>query len=217
MRLVVIGISGLTGAGKTTVATRLHEYLSDPKNADAFENVHINKVVLIHQDKYFYARDSPHHKWIPEINFINREILSALDMDKFAADLSETVQNLKAGDELNAITTISENNVIAREPINILLIEGFLIYNDERINKYCQMRFHLYVSYDVGLERRLKRNFKHINPKPEWYYEHYIWPMYRRYLNEVPNKNDLICLNGELSYDEVFYQISDSIAKFLMN
>ncbi|XP_031625750.1 nicotinamide riboside kinase 1-like [Contarinia nasturtii] len=213
--IFVIGISGLTGAGKTTVATRLHQYLSDPKNADVFDGVHINKVLLIHQDKYFYARDSPHHKWIPEINFINREVLSALDMDKFAADVCTTVQNLKVADEFNDISTISESIKEERKQINILIIEGFLIFNDERINQHCQLRIHLYLSYNVGLERRLKRNFKHINPKPEWYYEHYIWPMYHRYLNEVPNKNNLICLNGELSFDEVFSQTYDSFAEFL--
>lgn len=214
MKLIVIGISGITGGGKTTLATRMFVFLSDSKNANIFDGIHINKVILINQDKYFYARDSPHHKWIPEINFINREILSAIDMDGFAGDLVETVADLRKNDDLNGSPTITEVDS-TRIAVNILLVEGFLIYNDPRINQLCQLRFHIYLSYDIGLKRRLKRTFKHINPKPEWYYEHFIWPMYQKHLNEVPTKNDLIYLNGEQHVDDVFNQAHDSIAKFI--
>lgn len=214
MQLIVIGISGITGGGKSTLATRLLPFLSDPNHADIFDGVHINKVVLINQDKYFYVRDSPNHTWIPEINFINREILSAMNMDQFAADVADTVDKLRENDVSNgnAAPTDAQN---ARVVVNILLIEGFLIYNDERINRFCELRFHIYLSYDVGLQRRLKRNFKHINPKPEWYFEHFIWPMYQKHLSEVPNKTDLIYLNGEQHVDDVFHQARDAIAKFL--
>lgn len=164
----------------------------------------------MHQDKYFYTRDSPHHTWIPEINFINREILSAMDMDRFAGDVSETVEKLTA----NGIHNQNGDNSSSIN-LNILIIEGFLIYNDERIRKYCQLCFHVYLSYEVGLQRRYIRTFKHVNPKPEWYYEHYIWPMYNKHLNEVQRKSDMIFLNGEQHYDDTFSQANDSITKFL--
>lgn len=214
MKLIVIGISGITGGGKTTLATRMLPFLSDPKNANQFDGVCINKVILINQDKYFYARDSPNHKWIPEINFINREILSAMDMDRFAVDVAETVEKLRKNDDLN-VNSVRNGANSGRLIVNILLVEGFLIYNDERINRFCELRFHIYLSYDVGLQRRLKRTFKHVNPKPEWYFEHFIWPMYHKYQNQVPNKSDLIYLNGEQHVDVVFNQAHDSIVKFL--
>lgn len=214
MKLIVIGISGITGGGKTTLATRLHEYLNNPQNADVFNGFRINQAVLMHQDKYFYTRDSLQHKWIPEINFINREILSAMDMDKFANDVNETVHKLKGDNVSNAENPKNDNS--SQIIINILIIEGFLIYNDPRICQFCQLKFHIYLSYDFGLQRRMIRTFKHVNPKPEWYYEHYIWPMYNKYLNEVPNKSELIFLNGEQHVDDIFYQANDSIVKFLM-
>lgn len=213
MKLIVIGISGITGGGKTTLATRLFEYLADPQNSNVYNGFHINQVVLMHQDKYFYTRDSPHHKWIPEINFINREILSAMDMDKFANDVKETVHKLQS-DNFNKPE--NENNDNSTQIIiNILIIEGFLIYNDPRICQFCQLKFHIYLSYDLGLQRRMIRTFKHVNPKPEWYYEHYIWPMYNKHLNEVPNKSELVFLNGGQHVDDIFNQANDSIGKFL--
>lgn len=214
MKLVVMGISGITGGGKTTLATNLHEFLSDPKNTNIFHGLHINKVVVMNQDKYFYARDSPHHKWIPEINFINREILSAMDMDRFADDVRTNVDTLKMDSRSNDVSTIMNKDDRLIE-VNILIIEGFLMYNDERINKYCQLRFHIYLSFNVGLERRFKRTFKHVNPNPEWYYENYIWPNYNKHLNEVPNKSDFIYLNGEQKIEDIFHQARDYIEAFL--
>lgn len=231
MKLIVFGISGITGGGKTTLANRLHTYLSDPLNANAFDGFHINKAVVIHQDKYFYARDSPHHQWIPEIKFINREILTAMNMDKFAEDLAETVQQLTEDDsrhmtgdnneKFNGIDEISPSNHMSttnqRMNVNILIIEGFLIYNDNRINQYCQLRFHVHLSYEVGVQRRLIRTFKHVNPQPELYFANYIWPLYHKHLDQVPNKSDLIFLSGEQQFDEIFQQARAKIATFLAN
>lgn len=215
MKLLVIGISGITGGGKTSLATRLFEYLNNPDNSNVYNGYHINQVMLMHQDKYFYKRDSPHHKWIPEINFINREILSAMDMDKFAEDVNKTVNKLKAGDLPNDEPIINQDNSSPID-LNILIIEGFLIYNDARISRFCNLRFHIYLSYEVGLQRRFKRTFKHVNPNPEWYYENYIWPMYHKHHDEVENKSDLIFINGELNYDDIFTQANDAITKHLV-
>lgn len=210
MKLIVIGISGITGGGKTTLALSLLQFLSDVNNANTFHGIHINEVVLMHQDKYFYPRDSPHHIWIPEINFINRELLTAINMTKFAEDVNETIERLT-----NANNTMSSSDGSERIPVNILIIEGFLIYNDQRINRFFQLRFQVYLTYDVGVARRLIRTFKHVNPKPEWYFEHFIWPSYHKHLSEVPNNTDLVYLNGEQSVDDVFKQAFSTITTFL--
>lgn len=205
MKCLVIGISGITGAGKTTLASSLYAYLSDPKNIKLFETRKISKVHLIHQDKYFYARDSPNHIWIPEINFINREILSAMDMKRFVNDIQTLYFELNSSDKINFD---SDRN------LNILIVEGFLIFNETKINDLCNIRFHLFVSYDEGFKRRLTRTFKHINPQPEWYWENYIWPSYQKHLNELPNKNELIFINGEQSVDVCFDEVIKTIRRF---
>lgn len=217
MKLIVIGISGITGGGKTTLATALHRYLNDPHNANAFDGIYINRVIMMHQDAYFWIRNSPNHTWIPEINFINREILSAMDMDKFADEVSGMVQQMALesadGDQPSLSTKIDMNGT--RIAVNILIIEGFLIYNDERINRFFGLRFHLYLSSEVGYQRRLHRTFKHVNPNPKWYWDNYAWFYYQKYLNEVPNKSDLIFLNGEHDVDRIFNQAHAILTEFL--
>lgn len=45
MKLFIVGISGVSGGGKTTLATKLCTYLTD--NANVFANRTIKQVLLI--------------------------------------------------------------------------------------------------------------------------------------------------------------------------
>lgn len=206
MKLIVCGISGISSGGKTTLAKMLNDFLIQPQNTDIFDSYKIHKVHLLHQDKYFYPRDSPNHTWIPEINFLNREILSAMDMKRCVNDFQTLVNELKSFD-----VTAPDN------ALNILIVEGFLIFNESAINQLCDIRFHIYLSYDEGLKRRFQRNFKHVNPQPEWYFEHFIWSYYKKYLDELPNKNELIFLDGELNTTINFDKIIDIIQKYVQS
>lgn len=188
MKVLICGISGISSGGKTTLATMLYDFLSQPSNTEILDSYKIHKVHLLHQDKYFYPRNSPNHTWIPEINYINREILSAMDMNRFVNDFQTLVN------ELESFDATAPGNAL-----NILIVEGFLIFNEPAINRLCDIRFHLYLSYEESFKRRLTRNFKHVNQRPEWYFEHYVWKYYKKYLDELPNKSELIFLDGELN------------------
>lgn len=222
MNLFVLGVSGITGGGKTTLAKSVQQFLSDAHNANIFDTFHINQVQLIHQDKYFHVRDSPKHTWIPEINFINREILSAMDMDRFAIEVNTTVSQMrgeskKISKDLEICLESIDNGSEKRTNLNILIIEGYLIFNDERINRHCDLRLHIYLSYDCGYERRLNRTFKHINPQPKWYYDNFIWPMYHKYLNDIKHKFELEFIDGEQNVNEIFDQALQLITKNIRN
>jgi nicotinamide/nicotinate riboside kinase len=67
-KILIIGISGVTCGGKTTLAYKLNKMFPTSK--------------LISQDDYFLDVDDPRHTWITELNHINFDILSSLDMEK---------------------------------------------------------------------------------------------------------------------------------------
>lgn len=208
MILLVIGISGITGGGKTLLATSLLEYLGRPENGDIFDGFHINIVKLLHMDAYFYPRDSPHHVWLPEINYINRELMSAMDVERFVATAEQLVTELNCSAPSNDYRAARDNGTV---PLNILIVEGFFLYRCERVKDLCTMRLHIDLSYAVGLERRLARTFKHVNPQPCWYYEHIIWPSYQQYFREIRDIPGLIVVNGEQLKETVFQQTMSHI------
>ena len=204
MTWFTIGISGITCGGKTTLATKFYNYLSDENTPKQFGNIRINRVVLIQQDKYFWPRDNPKHIWIDEINFINREVMSAMDMDQMWADVEEVLTP-----QANSVTAVDQQNNSpvsngALINLNILIIEGFLIFNYDPIYDLCQIKYHFQLPYDLCLQRRLKRNFKHVNPQPEKYFAEFIWPSYRKHLDELKNSKEIIYLNGEHNKEEIF-------------
>lgn len=216
MKLLVIGITGITGGGKSVLATALTEYLNQADNSNTFPGYRIESVKLLQLDAYFYARDSPNHTWIPEINYINRELVTAIDMDRFIVDAEQMVTELiTSAPETNNSSTLDNGN--AAVPLRILIIEGFFIFKMDRIRELCNMCMHIDLSFQVGYERRLTRTFKHINPQPKWYYKNIIWPSYQQYFDEIRDMAGLIIINGEQPIVDVFQEamkyISDHLHK----
>ncbi|XP_050090582.1 nicotinamide riboside kinase 2 [Anopheles aquasalis] len=85
---LVIGISGVTNGGKTTLAKSLESYLLSQQGKGFFkENLMLNRVVALCQDDYFLPVDSPKHCVIEKLNHINWEILSSLDMERMCYDI----------------------------------------------------------------------------------------------------------------------------------
>lgn len=217
MRWFIVGISGVSGGGKTTLATKLENYFNERLKTDSFiGNVRVERVLTINQDKFFYPRDSPKHTWINDINFINREILSAIDMQTMWENI-EIVLRKKDGKTGIATTTTPADDGDDNESIGILLIEGFLIFNDDRINDLCRLRFHMTLTRAICMERRMKRQsqWKHVNPNPVKYFNEYVWPMYLKYRSMVKRSDDIHYLNGEIPKDDLFNDALKMIEKNL--
>lgn len=70
---VVIGLSGVTNSGKTSLSRGLAGRYRGTRE--------------ICQDHYFLPVSSPKHVLVEEVNHFNWELMSALDMDKMVADV----------------------------------------------------------------------------------------------------------------------------------
>lgn len=74
MRYFVIGVSGVTCGGKTTLTKLLQRKFP--------------WALVIHQDHYFFDDDYPNHIRVPESeNHVNYEVFQALDMEKMYKDV----------------------------------------------------------------------------------------------------------------------------------
>ena len=75
---VVIGISGVTCGGKSTLAESLFEHFKGVVGKEIKNGVELKKVELLKQDAYFLSVEDKRHKIVEELNHFNWEILSSL-------------------------------------------------------------------------------------------------------------------------------------------
>ncbi|XP_076288369.1 nicotinamide riboside kinase [Lasioglossum baleicum] len=188
---IVLGISGATCSGKTSLVNRLHKEL---KNS-----------VLICQDNYFLPADDPRHTYIPELNHMNWEIINSLDMDKMRSDV------------LNLITSPEESKSTNTNDKKILILDGFLLFTCKVISKLCNKKYFLTLTKDQCWERRKDRCYD--PPDVPGYFEKVVWPEYAKHTNDLMKDKDLYktitFIDGSKSKEEIFQIVSADIKKLL--
>lgn len=201
---LIVGISGITCGGKTTLSNALHEYLKDPAHVHCLsETVEIGVVKILHQDDYYYPDDHPNHEWNEHLNHINYEVIDGLDMARMCDDLHDALGKRFVLYSKSKPTSL----------LNIMIIEGFVILNHSVINRICQLKFHVHLPYEKCFERRLRRTYE--PPDCVGYFEVCVWPMYEQNFEEIQNKEDVVLLNGAASQEKLFAFVFNSMRNFL--
>lgn len=102
---LVIGISGVTCGGKTTLAQNLRDYFQSQRNTQLWNTPYsISDVQLISQDDYFLPVDDLRHKWVEPLNAINFELITSLDMKQMLSDITWTMKGrYLAGDPMENV------------------------------------------------------------------------------------------------------------------
>ncbi|KAI8039276.1 uncharacterized protein LOC128259466 [Drosophila gunungcola] len=92
---LVIGISGVTCGGKTTLAHSLHDYFKGLSGAPLWNSPYtIGEVRLISQDDYFLPVDDKRHQRNEALNVINFELITSLDMAKMLNDIAHIIKGV---------------------------------------------------------------------------------------------------------------------------
>lgn len=195
MSWLLIGISGITNGGKSTLANALYDYLSDRSNVNClWEGVRIGCVKVLHQDDYFYPANYANHEWNERVHHVNFERIDAVNMAKMHSDLRAAIGKRF---KLHTKSESTSPNVI-----NIMLIDGLTIFNDSTINRMCQVKFYLHIPYEKCYERRLQRTYS--TPDMPGYFEVCVWPMHEQNFSKIQNKEELILLNGDAAKEKLF-------------
>lgn len=195
---LVIGVSGVTCSGKTTLAQSLFEHFKKQSGNEIKAGIELNRVELINQDTYFRQVDDPNHQMIEKLNHLNWEIMSSLDTNKMVNEIMEilgpkfVLYNTHSSELVSSQRreTLFQNNYAKKQQqhkqrsfgsdelmindehqcnfkkivkhnslLNILIIEGFLIFNHQVTLDLCNVKYHLHVPYEVCYARRIKRTY----------------------------------------------------------
>lgn len=179
--MVIIGIAGGTGSGKTTVVNRILEELKD-KGVD-----------VIYQDSYY--KDTSHLTYEERVK-INFDHPQSIDFDLFVEHLKE----LKKGNSIQQpVYSFKEHNrtgeTITIHPAKVMLVEGILVLANPEIRKMFDIKIFVHTDSDERLIRRMKRDVNERGRDFEEVMNRYqttLKPMHQQFIEPTKEFADII-------------------------
>lgn len=199
--MLIIGIAGGTGSGKTTVVRKIIERLPE------------NEVAVLPQDSYY--RDSSH---LPleerlEINFDHPDSI------EFEL-LIKHIQELKKGNTIEQpiysyLTCTRSKSTIPVEPCHVIIIEGILVLCNPELRKMMDLKVFVDADADDRLIRVINRDIiergRSVNKVLERY-EQTVKPMHLQFIEPTKRFADLIVPQGGNNHIAI-----DILTKYIEN
>ncbi|PHX62284.1 MAG: uridine kinase [Flavobacteriales bacterium] len=142
--MLIIGIAGGTGSGKTTV---VHQIMNE---------LPATEVGVISQDSYYKETSNLTYEERTKINFDHPR---AIDFELLISHLKE----LKAGNIIDQpiysfVTHNRTDDTISTHPRKVMIVEGILIFTNPEIRDLFDIKIFVHADSDERLIRRLKRD-----------------------------------------------------------
>ncbi|KAL7179468.1 hypothetical protein ACSBR1_042793 [Camellia fascicularis] len=141
----VIGVSGGTASGKTTVCDMIIQQLHD------------HRVVLVNQDSFYRGLTAEEAKRVHEYNFDHPD---AFDTEQFL----ECIEKLRRTQSVQVPIYDFKNHRRCSESFrqvnasDVIILEGILVFHDPRVRNLMNMKIFVDTDADVRLARRIRRD-----------------------------------------------------------
>lgn len=182
--VMVIGIAGGTGSGKTTLTKKIMQRFS-------------NEVSVIHHDSYYKA----HHEMPYEERCkLNYDHPNAFDTDM----LIQAVKDLKEGKKVKCPVydfTIHDRSeeTITVYPANVIIVEGILIFENRELCDLMDIKIYVDADADVRILRRITRDVRDRGRSLESVIDQYLTtvkPMHEQFVEPSKRNADIIIPQG---------------------
>lgn len=196
--MLIIGIAGGTGCGKTTVVNTLLNELPE------------GEVGVISQDSYY--KDTSHLSYDERVN-INFDHPRSIDFDLLVNHLKQ----LKKGKSIDqpVYSFVKHNrtgDTIKTMPRKVMIVEGILILTNPEIRELFDIKIFVHADSDERLIRRLKRDIsergRDIN-EVLTRYQNTLKPMHEQFIEPMKEYADIIIPNNK--YNTVAVDIVKTI------
>lgn len=183
--MIIIGIAGGTGSGKTTVVRKIMERLPQ------------GEVGIISQDNYY--KDSSH---VPEEDRqkINFDEPAAFDWDLLLKHLKDLKQGKSIEMPTYSYLTCSRNEeTIPLDPHDVVVIEGILVLSDPRLRNIMDIKVFVDADGDDRLIRVISRDCIERGRTPEAVIERYqrvLKPMHLLHIEPAKKFANIIVPEG---------------------
>jgi len=184
MDILVIGIAGGTGSGKTTLTNRLKERFG-------------KDISVIRHDDYYRSQH--------DISFEERVKTNYDHPDSFETDLLiEHLKQLKNGHSIECpVYSFSEHTRTKEtrkiDPTKVIIVEGILIFQNPELLNMLDIRIFVDTDPDVRILRRILRDVKERGRSLDSVVTQYlstVKPMHEQFVEPSKRNADIIVLEG---------------------
>ena len=182
--MLIIGIAGGTGSGKTTVVSKI------------LQNLNANEVNVLSQDNYYHDNT---HLSLQEREKLNYDHPKSIDFDL----LVKHVQALKNGESIEQpiysfVTHTRTGNHVLVEPREVLIVEGILVLTSKELLKEFDLKVFVHADNDERLIRRIRRDTQERGRDLEEVLHRYqttLKPMHDEFIEPSKSYADIIIPN----------------------
>ena len=182
--ILVIGIAGGTGSGKTTLMNNLIQRFA-------------GSVTVLSHDNYYRRND---HLTYDQRCQINYDEPAALETDLMARHLDA----LRHGETIQCpVYDFTQHNrsdqTIEIAPKSVIIVEGILIFENKELRDLMDIKIFVDTDSDVRLCRRIKRDVNERGRSLESVLEQYqntVKPMHEKYVEPSKKFANLVVLEG---------------------
>ncbi|RED43033.1 uridine kinase [Winogradskyella eximia] len=196
--MLIIGIAGGTGCGKTTVVNTILKELPE------------GQVGVISQDSYY--KDTSHLSFEERVK-INFDHPRSIDFELLEQHLIE----LREGKSINqpVYSFVKHNrtgDIIVTKPRKVMIVEGILILSHPEIRELFDIKIFVHADSDERLIRRLKRDITERGRDIDEVllrYQNTLKPMHQQFIEPMKEYADIIIPNNK--YNTVAVDIVKTI------
>ena len=183
-KVMVIGIAGGTGSGKTTITRKLMQRFG-------------HEVSVIYHDNYYKAHHNMPYEERAKLNYDQPD---AFDTDQ----LIEAVRALKKGRSVvcpvydYSIHDRSEKTITVK-PARVSIVEGILIFENKELCSLMDIKVFVDADADVRILRRIVRDVRDRGRSLESVVNQYlstVKPMHEKYVEPSKRNADIIVPEG---------------------
>ena len=182
---ILIGVTGGSGSGKTSVSRAIFNHFPD------------HSIMMVEQDSYY--KDQSHLSFEERLN-TNYDHPFAFDTDL----LIEHIQKLQQYEAIEKpvydyVAHTRSVATILQEPKEVIILEGILILEDERLRNLMDIKIYVDTDDDIRIIRRIKRDMEERGRTLDSVIEQYlsvVKPMYHQFIEPTKRYADIIVPEG---------------------
>lgn len=201
--MLIIGIAGGTGSGKTTVVNQIIKELP------------VDEVCVISQDSYYKQTNDLNYQERTKINFDHPR---AIDFDLMVEHLEDLKNNKIVEQPVYSFVTHNRTkDTVKTHPRKVIIVEGILIFNNEELRNLFDIKVYVHADADERLIRRIRRDIDERGrdiSEVLTRYQETLKPMHQQFIEPTKNYADIIIPNDRyntVAVDIVRTVISDQL------